>query len=306
MRRISLAIVLASLTLAACGNKGDATSAGPEGSGAAAAPAPPQPDPRLTVTVKAPAVGDKREEKGNSEMQLDLSMKLGAKTKEAKIGILESTVKNEEVLAVDGKAITKAKMTYTEKKKTETSDGKERKRPKNPIEGKTYVLEMKGGKLEITDEKGKKVPKREDDAVRKDNGHFGTADPLLAAMPDKPLEVGKKVDALSAALQEYLMRHDDSKEKLDVSDVEVKLASIEGTGPDAVGVFAVTLTLSSPQKSKSPFGVRAPLTGTMKVRAKDGWTTAMNLTGPLEIANPEAKKDLSGKGTIKLTFENTY
>lgn len=312
MRRISLAIVLASLTLAACGHKGGSASGTTDATGTAgatgtgAAPAAPQPATTLTVTVKAPAVGDKREAKDTSEMDLVLSIALGKKPKEVKLLMQESTVKTEEVLAVDGKAITKAKVTYTEKKKTETEDGKEKKRPKSPIEGKSYVVELKNGKVVITDEKGKKPSKREEDAVRKDNEHFGVADPILAAMPDKPLEVGKTVDALSAALQEFLMRHDDSKDKPEVNGVEVKLASIEGTGPDAVGVFSVALTMATPPKSKNPFEIKAPLTGTMKVRAKDGWTTSMNLGGPIELGDPDAKKTITGKGTLKLGFESTY
>ena len=84
------------------------------------------------------------------------------------------------------------------------------------------------------------------------------------------------------------------------------LTSIEGAGPEAIGVFAVKLTLSTPAKERKGFTMKAPVEGTLKIRAKDGWSTALDLSGPVEIGSPDPKKNLSGKGSLKLAYQITY
>lgn len=241
-------------------------------------------------------------------MDMTLSIPMGAKAKEVKVGMIEATTKQEEVLGVQDKAVTKLKVTYVEKTKGETEDGKEKKGRKSPVAGKTYLLELKDGKLAVTDEKGKKVPKAEEDILKKDNSHFGKPDPFLAAMPNKALEIGKPVPELAIAIQEQMSARDDSneKDKLSVSDVEVKLASIEGAGADAKGVFDVKMTLSSPKTGKNPFEMKIVMGGQMKVRAQDGWPTVFKANGPLELGDQGGKKGISGTGTLQLSFETTY
>ncbi|MFO0588576.1 MAG: hypothetical protein U0441_13590 [Polyangiaceae bacterium] len=315
MRRLHLLFAVTSLALAACGHKTDASpekaavSGTPAGSGAAApAGTTAAAANMLTITGVAPAVGDKREDKESSNMDMTLSITMGAKSKELKMNMVESTTRQEEVLAVADKAVTKAKVTYVDKTKSQTEDGKEKKAKKNPLVGKTYILELKDGKLAITDEKGKKVPKAEEDQIRKDNSHFGKPDPFTSAIPTKPMEVGKPVPELSTAIQEQMAAHDSSneKDKLNVGDVEVKLASIEGSGADQQGVFDVKLTLSSPKSGKNPFEMKIMMAGQLKVRAKDGWPTSFKASGPLEMGEAGGKKGISGSGTLQLTFETTY
>lgn len=317
MRRLHILLAVTSLALTACGHKNDASpekaavSGTPAGSGAAAAPAGANAAAAantLTITAVAPAVGDKREDKESSNMDMTLSIAMGAKSKEIKMGMVESTTRQEEVLAVADKAVTKAKVTYVDKTKGETENGKEKKSKKSPLTGKTYLLELKDGKLAITDEKGKKVSKAEEDQIRKDNSHFGKPDPFASALPAKPMEVGKPVPELSTAIQEQMAARDSSaeKDKLNVSDVEVKLASIEGSGADTQGVFDVKLTMSSPKAGKNPFEMKIVMGGQIKVRAKDGWPTSFKASGPLELGEAGAKKGISGTGTLTLTFETTY
>ncbi len=260
-------------------------------------------DDGLTFKAKAPAVGDKVEEKETSDTKMTMDVDAGGKKQTIEMTMVESMVKKTEVLAVDGKAITKAKLTYVEKKKTETEGGKEKKKPKSPIEGKTYILESKDGKTLVTDEKGKKVPKDEEDAVLKGNRAFGKPDPVLTGLPDKAIKVGDKVEKLAKALEEHFKNMDESKDPLEVTDVEVKLESIDKDGE--TGVFAIQLTMASPKTSKEPFALKIPLKGTMKVRAKDGFTTEVALKGPLTMEGNDPKFKLSAKGDMKITVTNT-
>jgi len=316
--RSAILITLLSLSLTACG-KGAATKDTPadgrsasaaSASSGAMAPAPePVPD-TLTVTVAPLAVGAKSEETSSDELKFKLTIDLSPKPAiDFTQTETRASVTRTEIMATDGKATTKARVTYVSDKKVVTKDGKDQSPPVNPRVGKTFVLELKDGKLVITDEKGKKAGKKEDAEVRRDNAHFGQPDPMTAALPSTPLKVGDKIPALGTALDQYFKDHDDgkkSKNAMAVSGVEVKLASVETPGPDAVGVFAITLTAGSPKDTKEIISLQMPLQGTMKVRARDGRILQIALGGPMTMTGTDPKTKISGGGDFKLTATTTY
>ncbi len=261
-------------------------------------------DEGITFKGKAPAVGDKFDEKKASEMKLTMTIEVGAK-KTSEFTEVETSTKTVEALAVDGKAITKAKITYGDYKKTETEDGKEKKKPPSPLAGKTFLFELKDGKVLVTDEKGGKLPKDEETKVLLKNRHFGKPDPFLEGMPDKPLKPGDKVDSMVKALEQYFRDDDDAKDPPEIKDVTVKLDSIEKDGKDQVGVFSVELTMASPKDNKSPIDLKIPLKGKVKVRAKDGFTTSIDLKGPVTMEGNDPKFKMSGKGDAHMTITQT-
>ncbi len=304
IRSFAVFAALTALSLTAC-KKGAGDGGAPSAS-ASAAQAPKPANDTLTFTVVAPKVGDKREEKETSELDMKLDMEILGRKKSGTMHETETTVRRDEVLAVDGKTITKAKVTFVEKKKVVMEDGKEKKKPKSPIDGKTYVLEQKGDKVEITDEKGKKANRAEDEAVRKVTKSFGKPDPILASLPDKPIKVGDSVESMAKAFEDMLMSKSEGKDAPKVSDVAIKLESIEGQGADAVGVFSLALTLSTAGGPKALFATKALLKGTFKVRAKDGWSTALDLAGPMTLTSEDPKFKIDSKGDLKLTLAITY
>lgn len=262
-------------------------------------------DAGITFKAKAPAVGDKTDEKKVSDLKMTMSIEMGPKPKTMELAENETSTKKTEVLAVDGKAVTKAKITYADYKKVETEDGKEKKKPPSPLAGKTYVLELKDGKTVATDEKGGKLPKDEETKVLQKNRHFGKPDPVLDGLPTESLKPGDKADKMAKALEQYFADDDDSaKDPPAVTDVTVKLDSIEKDGDDQVGVFSVKLTLSS-KDNKGPVSMKMPLEGKVKVRAKDGFTTSIDLKGPLSVSSNDAKMKISAKGDAHMTLTNT-
>ncbi|MBL8720866.1 MAG: hypothetical protein JNL79_33065 [Myxococcales bacterium] len=259
----------------------------------------------ITFKGKAPAVGDKFDEKKASDMKMTITIEVGAK-KTSEFTEVENSHKTVEALAVDGKAITKAKITYSEYKKIETEDGKEKKKPPSPLGGKTFLFELKDGKVLVTDEKGGKLPKDEETKVLAKNRHFGKPDPFLEGMPDKPLKPGDKVDSMVKALEQYFKDDDDSaKDPPEIKDVKVKLDSIEKDGKDQIGVFSVEMTMASPKDNKSPVDLKIPLKGKVKVRAKDGFTTSIDLEGPVTMESNDAKFKMSGKGKAHMNITQT-
>jgi hypothetical protein len=317
MRSPLALLTLLSLSLASCGKVAEderaTTATGSASSAVAPATQAPPAQARvdtLTITFAVLAAGTTREDRSTEATAFKITMDGGARGPvEVDQSETKSKVTRTEILATDGKAVTRARVTYVSEKKTVLKNGEEQTQPANPTTGKTYSLELKGGKLLITDEQGKRVPKGEDAAVRRSNPRFGQPDPVAAALPDKPLGVGDKVDALASAFEGFVKDRDDGKDgknPMAVSGVEVKLASVEQPGPDAVGVFSIALTMGSPKDNKEVLGMQAPLEGTMRVRARDGRVLSVALAGPITIASTNPKFKMSGSGDVKLGTETTY
>lgn len=87
-----------------------------------------------------------------------------------------------EVLAVDGFAITRARITYLEVGGEDT-----------PLAGKTYVITKRAGQIEVVPDEGT-LPGNED-LVRKDNRTAGQPDSTMMMVTDRAFRVGTTVSA---------------------------------------------------------------------------------------------------------------
>ena len=259
----------------------------------------------IAFKVKAPAIGDRTEEKKKHDLNVSIEIDVGPKPQSAEITEVETVVEKTEVLAVDGKAVTKAKITYVEFSKKETEGGKPKIKPKSPLDGNTYILALDDGKVVATDGKGGKLAKAEEEALLKKHRNFGKPDPILAGMPEKRIKVGDKVDKLADALREHFKKDDDGKSPLEVTDITVKLASIDKDGDDEVGVFAVELTLGSPKDTKELFSMKMTMKGKIRVRTKDAFATSIDLKGPLTISGTDPKIKVTGKGDAHMQATTT-
>lgn len=85
-----------------------------------------------------------------------------------------------EVLAVDGFAISKARITYLE---VAGEDG--------PLAGKTFVLTRRAGQIDVEPADG--TPPGEEDLVRKDNRTAGQPDATMIMVTDRDFVVGRTV-----------------------------------------------------------------------------------------------------------------
>lgn len=85
-----------------------------------------------------------------------------------------------EVLAVDGFAITKARITYLEVGGEDT-----------PLAGKTYVITKRAGQVEVVPDEG--TPPGTEDLVRKDNRTAGQPDSTMMMVTDREFSIGKTV-----------------------------------------------------------------------------------------------------------------
>jgi hypothetical protein len=298
MRRITF-VALTIAMLAGCKDKTEAPQ-----TTAASAPvsAPVVPKVDGLVFAKAKLKADQAADE-SSAMKMTMTVTFDPGTgKPQTMSIAKSGTekKTEKILATDGDAIQKLEIAYTEKTDIEKDEkGKETKKP-NPLNGKTYVIEVKDGKHVITTDKGKPAPPVEATLVDKTYKKLGQPDPMTSAMPARPLVVGQPVPELAKALEEVLNKEGGSGEAK-ISDVAVVLK--EKSGDE--GVFDVKATLAV---TDGPMSFTMVLAGDMRVRTADSQLTGMKMSGPVTIASndPKNKTKMDGKGTMEMSAARTY
>ena len=187
---------------------------------------------------KVPAVGTKVIETESKTTNLTLDITPKPKAKAVKVvrserAAIEKTV---EILAVSADAITKVKVTYKTHSKVETKDAKE-SATTSPVTGKTYVVEAKDGAITVLTDKGAVAPADEAKAVQDDFKKLGKPNDLAKSLPDTPLKVGDRVDALGQAFQARMAKDDDGNTKTTVESTSVTLARVNEKNGSKTGVF---------------------------------------------------------------------
>jgi hypothetical protein len=249
-----------------------------------------------TVFVKrAPAVGDKSEEKVSMTMSMETSVDVDGKTQKATMEKSETEARQEEVLAVSGEAVTKVKVTFSDKTATIKEDQKERKRP-SPVAGKTYVVEAKDGKLIVLLDGDRPAPAMQAKVVKEAFELLGKVDPLYAGVPRRPLKPGDKVEELAKAMKEFVLVR---AKEMQVSNVSVVFQGAK----DGEGVFDVEVGLTAVEK---PMRFDMKLKGQARMSLTTGQPSSTILKGPLSVGSTEAegsKMKISGTGTVEMKME---
>lgn len=235
---------------------------------------------RTVFTKAAPVVGAKRRE--SSELVMTMSMTVDGRRSD--VNVSESVKRTEEILAVNGDAITKAKVTFDSVESSQAS----------AVVGKTFVVEAKDGKLDVRDAEGKPAPPGQAREVEKHLESLGRPDPMLAALPPAGVVPGEKVDGVARAISDQLKDRGDG---MTVSDVVVTFK--ERRGDD--GVFDVALKLT---KDEGATKMVIAVKGDAWVSTKTSWPTKMDLAGPVTIAGGRTVKT-EGSGKMSMKMEAT-
>lgn len=251
-----------------------------------------------TVFVKrAPAVGDKWEDKVAMTMSMETSVDPDGKgtPQKATMEKSETETRQEEVLAVKGEAVTKVKVTFAEKTATIKEEGKERKRP-SPVAGKTYVVEAKDGKVTVLLDGDRPAPAMQAKVVKEAYETLGKVDPLYAGVPGRPLKPGDKVEELAQAMKEVVLIR---AKEMEVSSVSVIFQGAK----DGEGVFDVEVSLAAVEK---PMRFDMKLKGQARMSLTTGQASSTILRGPLSVGSTEgdgAKMKISGAGNVEMKME---
>lgn len=261
------------------------------------APAPKPEDKTVSFAKKSPAVGQKTEE--TDDMDMTLSMNVDAqgtgKPQKTDTSSDDSVKYTQEVLAASGDSIGKVRASFDKVDEKSKQNGKETKKA-SVIAGKTYVVEAKNGKIEVSDDKGKAAPAAEAKEVQKHFQSLGKPDPVLAGLPAMPLKPGDKVDSLAKAITDEMKEESDG---MKVSDVAVIYK--EKSGDD--GLFDVTMKMA---KEDGAMTMAMDLKGQLRVSTKTGLASQMDLKGPITVGtkvDPKSKAKYDGSGSVTMKLQ---
>ncbi len=240
----------------------------------------------------APRVGDRARETRKQSMEMSMLIG-GSPSSPMTITMSHDDVRTEEVLAVEGRVVTKLRVTYDSREETSSSGGSGPpvKKP-SPVAGQTYVVAVTKSGVEVVDVHGKKLPVSEAVVVEKDYAAFGKEDEVLAGLPDTPLRVGDPAPSLARAFRD---RVGGVKELEPEGEVVVKVDKVTN---DEV-VFSVRATFVAVRAGT--LSMKLPITGTLTVRASDGATIAYEIEAPLTIGSGDAGIAMSGTGRMSVS-----
>ncbi|NUP07383.1 MAG: protein kinase [Polyangiaceae bacterium] len=242
---------------------------------------------------KDPAVGSKYTMREKTLFKIAITQPQTADSSESEQKQVTTTI-----LAADGKTVLKIKLQYGDVIKTSTSNGQSQNL-KSPVSGKTYIAEYKDGDIVVTDENYRPVAPEEEAEVEKAASGLGKPNPELLALPDVPLKRGDRADTLAEALRGEVAANPDDKTQF--SDIHVTLKDIQIKDGVKVGIFDLSFSMTStPPSEEVTVTVTATVTGTMTIRANDGRTTQVSISGPMTLSGGP----VAGKGSM--SFETNY
>ncbi|WP_338870919.1 hypothetical protein [Myxococcus stipitatus] len=256
----------------------------------------------IRFTQKAPGVGAREEHQTRMEMAFDF--KATVPNKEpipivANTVVLESKVYT--VLAVKGRAVTRAQVAYGEMDEVKMVEGKEQRTP-SPVSKKTYVAEFKKGLVVVTTPQGKPVSDEEQAKVRAGHTSLGRADPLVAAFPTRPVQVGDSMEALAEAFEKELQRT--AAKGMRYTDTRIQLTEIREDARGLMGVFGVSTRLVATDGAEAPVSMEIRPEGFIHVLAEGTVVTEMSLGGPVQLipraALLERGMEVQGTGDMRV------
>lgn len=220
-------------------------------------------------------------------VQLRMEMKLdfllngpGARPKEMKASDTMVTHYVMTVLAAHKGRLEMVKLAFGETYEDSVEEGK-LEREVSPLSGKTYLAARVEGRVVVTDEGGKPISEEERDAIRSHLPDLGKADRVQAALPDKPIRVGDRLDRFAKVFTEEALQ---SKESSGVrfNNTRVWLSEIVQDPKGDVGIFSLTTTMVF-LDGGGPIGMTFPMQGKLRIRGKGARLLEFSLAGPAQV-----------------------
>ncbi|MBI3204153.1 MAG: hypothetical protein HYZ29_21635 [Myxococcales bacterium] len=284
-------VVAMSLWALGCGGGGAGNGPGAKGAegasetgGAEGKEAPPP--------AKAPAAGTKALEKRSAALTFDLVLKKGDAAGGMQAGSWSLEEERAlEVLGSEGSAVNKLKVVF----------GKREAKPLLGVElttataGHTYVLESKGGNVDITRADGKEVTGAERDALMSEYDWVGGPSPLAKWLGERGPGDGKKLEGGSAETRALV----GVLAGVDYQSSKVSVVSKGKSGSTLTLDVTATLTLVGGQTR-----FELTLSGPAKVDMAKGWVSDLALKGTAKASGKlDHKKgvlDVTGKGEAQV------
>lgn len=274
----SLALILGALL--ACKNTSE-TAPAPSATTTAAATAVKSTD--VTFVKAVPKAGTKVDQSMKTSFKFTLAGKVFREE--------EETVANVDVQAADEFRVTKAAIDVKTLVETSQEGTAAEKRSVNPLAGSRYILSASDdGKLSALTSSGTPVPASVLAQLKEHFGDVVEKDKTRDFLPSRPVKIGEKLIPSSDAVLKLLGQKDDGNTTID--GVEFILNSASGDK----ATFNVSMTFTT--KLDAQTRLRAKLDGTLDMRPKDAFATALSLKGPLTILDSGGNEKGTGDMSI--------
>jgi hypothetical protein len=252
-----------------------------------AAPAAPATDD-VTIATVAAKVGDKETETSDESALIKLEPTPG---QTVEVDSHKHSIRVVEVVAVDGGAMTKVKVSYPEMTDTSTSGGKSKDKAV-PVVGKSYLVWREGGATKVTHEDGSEVTPEEQHIAAKITKDLGHPDPMAALLASKTWKAGVKVDltADELAAMGANLGDDDAAPQMGAGALTLKSAD----ATTATFEFVVSMTMKLPKGE-----MKIDLTLTVKIDRATARPTELSGSGPM---SGNMGMPLTGTMTAKSTY----
>lgn len=255
-----------------------------------------------TFTVKVPSKGSTLKYRERTSLRFSMSMAALGKTTKMSLKQDSEHDSTEKILSVNAEAPTKVEITYD--KRTETDVGPKGKTTtkRSPVDGKSYVADLEGGKIAVTDPKGKKVSKAEAKIVKEDESDLGKADPFTQALPHHPL---KKGEALHFSKEQVAQLLGTGDTKMSMDKVAFTFQGTKQDGAHREGLFGMKLQVTD--HSEPGFALQMTMNGVVAIDTATGWPLSAHLTGPMLVLPAKTGGvKVRGRGTVVLNASYTY
>ncbi len=270
---------------------------------------------KYTFKWKVPSVGETMGMQMKMTMDNETTVKMDGEVMQSMSMSMKNDEKREiEVLATDGKSITKIKVKYLEMSQ-EMDAGEMEGMPGMPetgenlaeLVGNTYIVELVDGAPKVTDEAGEAVADSVAQTVKEQevkDGRFTTWSPILEKIiPTRPISVGETFTIKGADAKELMPMGDGPGDLGDLS-VDVTFSGTKKILGTECGVFDVKVNMGgAPVPGLELKGVP---TGQMVVGVDNMWLYQMKLNGDMtmggspDMGDQPAPVDISIDATIKI------
>ncbi len=273
---------------------------------------------KYTFKWKVPSVGETMGMQMKMTMDNETTVKMDGEVMQSMSMKMKNSEKREiEVLATDGKSITKLKIKYLEMS-NEMDAGEMEGMPGMPevgenlaeLVGNTYIVELVDGAPKVTDEAGEAVADSVAETVKAQevkDGRFTTWSPILEKIiPDRPISVGETFTIKGEDAKDLVPMGGpiDGEGGLEDLSVEVTFSGTKKILGTECGVFDIKINIgSSPVPGVELKG--AP-TGQIVVGVDNMWLYQMKLNGDMtmngtpDMGDQPAPVDISIDATIKI------
>ena len=205
---------------------------------------------------------------------------------------LDREVRRDEVLAVEGPDAKKLRVTYLEKSKASSTNGKAQMMV-YPVVGKVFLVERLVGRTVVTHEDGTPLGLGEEEIVADDYKSDGPTPEKLEAELRKPMRIGDRIEALAALLRRGLPAN------VAEAKVDVVLTGVRDNPLGQVAVFSVAIDAVGLDGDAK---IAMSLKGELLVRVSDGASIGSDLGGDLAMARPPAEDQAAIKGVGRIRF----